>query len=263
MNVIVNSRTSGTSRIVFLSLAAVCAIVLSMLISSGRALATVDPVKGIEAANLVGFDGCADDNDDPEWHFVITQVSDEAHAPATITVEWANGDVQIIARSNFTGGVAHFFYFGNLDSTVVSATAVIYSDWDGQFRLSHAPCNEVTPTPEIPTETPTNTPSETPTEVATETPTEVATETPPAEVTETVEVTETIGGEEETPVPSATATTEPTDPTATSEPVEELPNTGTNPGSTGTSGMLAAALLAIVLAGAGLMLRRRTVHAGR
>src|SRR5215204_3409243 len=45
MSVMVNSRTLGTSRMVFLSLAAVSAIVFSMLVSSGSALAAaVEPV---------------------------------------------------------------------------------------------------------------------------------------------------------------------------------------------------------------------------
>ncbi len=38
----------------------------------------------------------------------------------------------------------------NLDSTVTGATAVIYSDWDGTFNLSHGPCGppETTVPPE-------------------------------------------------------------------------------------------------------------------
>jgi hypothetical protein len=38
--------------------------------------------------------------------------------------------------------VAHYETKTNLDSTVKSATATIYSGWSGQFNLSHGPCTE-------------------------------------------------------------------------------------------------------------------------
>jgi len=46
-------------------------------------------------------------------------------------------------------------------------------------------------------------------------------------------------------------------------PVGELPNTGSTPGSSGSSGILVAGLLAIALVGTGLVLRRRSVAVGR
>jgi len=242
----------------FLSLAAVCAVVFSMLLSSGGTMATADPVKEIAAGNLIGFDGCQDGNDAQEWHFVITSISDPSLAPATITVEWDGGAFSEVVPidtaghppDGVTGGTAHYVTTSHLDSTVTAVTAVIYLDWSGNFNLSHAPCIEVTPTPteEIPTSTPTE-------EIATETPTEVVTDTPTATPEEVIETpTEPVGGEEETPVPTATTAA----PTPT-ESVTELPDTGAAPGNTGTSGMLAAALLAVVLGGTGLALRRRTV----
>jgi hypothetical protein len=78
-----------------------------------------------------------------EWHFVITQIDTVADAPASIHVTWANGQSEDVPLTNFTGGVAHYVTTDNLDSTVTSATAVIYAGWSGQFNLSHGPC--VTP----------------------------------------------------------------------------------------------------------------------
>jgi hypothetical protein len=77
---------------------------------------------------------------DTEWHFVITQIDTEADAPATIHVEWANGNSEDVPLDKFTGGVAHYATTDNLDSTVTSATAEIYAGWHGQFNLSHGPC---------------------------------------------------------------------------------------------------------------------------
>jgi hypothetical protein len=81
-----------------------------------------------------------------EWHFVITQISDQGLAPATIHVTWANGQSEDVPLSDFTGGTAHYTTTSNLDSTVTGATAVIYSDWDGTFNLSHGPCAPTTTT---------------------------------------------------------------------------------------------------------------------
>ena len=80
-----------------------------------------------------------------EWHFVITQIDDESNAPATIQVTWANGASANLSLANFTGGVAHYFSFENLNSTVTAATATIYSGWSGTFNLSHGPCSTTTP----------------------------------------------------------------------------------------------------------------------
>jgi hypothetical protein len=97
-----------------------------------------------------------------EWHFVINQIDEEAHAPSSIHVEWANGASADVSLDKFTGGVAHYVTTANLDSTVTSASAEIYSEWDGQFNLSHGPC------PAEPTDTPV--PSDTPTPSVTVTP---------------------------------------------------------------------------------------------
>jgi hypothetical protein len=86
-----------------------------------------------------------------EWHFVITQINSAANAPASITVEWANGNTEVVPLTKFTGGVAHYVTTSNLDSTVVSATAQIYTAWSGQFNLSHGPCGGSTPSSPPPT----------------------------------------------------------------------------------------------------------------
>lgn len=85
--------------------------------------------------------------DATEWHFVINQLDDPSDAPATIHVEWANGNDEDVPLDTVTpGGVAHYVTTANLDSTVTSATADIVDSWDGQFNLSHGPCNETTTT---------------------------------------------------------------------------------------------------------------------
>ena len=117
-----------------------------------------------------------------EWHFVITQIDEESNAPGSIDVTWANGNSASVPLDKFTGGVAHYSTTANLDSTVTSATAMIYSSWSGEFNLSHGPCKPQ------PTETP----------VVTETP--VETETP----TETPVVTETPVDSTPTPAPQST-----------------------------------------------------------
>jgi len=107
-----------------------------------------------------------------EWHFVINQIDDEVDAPQSITVTWANSESEEVLLDDFTGKTAHYATTSYLSSAVVSATAVIYDDWSGQFNLSHGPCGE--------TGTPTAPPSETvtPSETATLPPTESATALP-------------------------------------------------------------------------------------
>ena len=79
---------------------------------------------------------------DEEWHFVINQIDTEDDAPLSIHVVWVNSDDETVPLDKFTGKVAHYLTTSNLDSTVTQATAEIYTDWDGQFNLSHGPCNE-------------------------------------------------------------------------------------------------------------------------
>jgi hypothetical protein len=252
------SRTSNRTHLAFLSLAAVFAVLFAIVLSPSHALA----VQNISAENVDSFDGCTDGNDAQEWHFIINQIDGEANAPLSIHVEWADGGSEEVPRSSFSGNsTAHYTTFSHLDSTVTSATAVIYDGWNGQFVISHGPCA-------VPTSTPTEVPAtETPTEVSV---TEVPTETPP------VDVTETVGGEEETPIPTDTPAAGVTETISVTEtvageeetpvatvPVEELPATGVAPDGKGTTGMLGALVLAMVLAGVGWLVRLQSKHAKR
>ncbi|MDQ5932117.1 MAG: hypothetical protein QG649_202 [Patescibacteria group bacterium] len=103
-----------------------------LMISSANATGGSKP---IEAKALTDH-GC----DSSEWHFVITQVDSAPNAPASIMVNWANGDSQSVPLDKVTGGTAHYATTANLDSTVTSATTSIYAAWGGQFNLSHGPC---------------------------------------------------------------------------------------------------------------------------
>lgn len=81
--------------------------------------------------------------DDTEWHLVITQIDDEEDAPESLNVTWANGTQADVELDKFTGQVAHYTTSLELNSTVTNATAEIYAEWDGQFNLSHGPCDDV------------------------------------------------------------------------------------------------------------------------
>ncbi len=163
---------------------------------------------------------------DSEWHFVITQVSEESLAPGSINVSWANGAGETVPLDKFTGGTAHYSTSSNLGSTVTSASAEIYSEWSGQFNLSHGPCNSnATPTIVIPTNTPTEV-------VVTLSPTpETPTASPTPEVTITLTVTASPTGEitvtssptpSETPTPTLVVSVTPT-PTGTVVTVTSSP----------------------------------------
>lgn len=162
--------------------------------------------KTIEAKALIDHDCYPND----EWHFVITQISNQDLAPSSIFVEWHNNQSETVNMDKFTGEVAHYTSFNNLNSTVKKAEATIYSEWDGQFNLSHGPCptttptttltpTEVTPTPEETTPTPTEV-EETPTPTETEEPTNTPTPTEEPEEEEEQEEEEEKESEEETVV---------------------------------------------------------------
>ena len=172
-------------------------VVILMLALGLTFLVYAQATKTIWAGALENH-GC----DDTEWHFVITQVAEPSLAPASITVVWANGASENVPLEEVTGKTAHYRTTSNLDSTVVSASAEIYSEWSGQFNLSHGPCPPITPTPTVtPTETDVPTPTPTETEVPTATPTQ--TDIPTATPTETDVPTPTPT---ETDVPTVTPT---------------------------------------------------------
>ncbi|HQK41888.1 MAG TPA: hypothetical protein PKV39_02765 [bacterium] len=172
-----------------------------------------------------------------EWHFIINQIADEALAPASIHVTWANGSETDVPRgSPFQSNTAHYTTTLNLDSVVTNATAEIYAEWKGKFNLSHGPCccpatqtptsthtSTYTPTPtNTPTNTctppPSNTPTPTNTSVPTETPTSTSTNVPTPTNTLTNTPTSTY-----TPIPTDTPT-----PTGTSVPTETPTSTPTD-----------------------------------
>ncbi|KKL09891.1 hypothetical protein LCGC14_2561340, partial [marine sediment metagenome] len=134
---------------------AVIFIGMLILVIAGMAMVALQDTKVIHAKALTDHE-C----DSTEWHFVITQISEESLAPDFIIVEFSGGLGQV-NRGAFTGGVAHYTLGTNLNGPVLDAWATIYAEWDGQFNLSHGPCVFPTPTP-TPTDDPTPTPTETP-----------------------------------------------------------------------------------------------------
>ncbi len=107
--------------------------------------------------------------DTTEWHFVITSVVDAASAPSSIHVTWGNGTSADVPLDKVTGKTAHYAANAHLDSNVTSATATIYTDWDGQFNLSHGPCGTPTTTTTTTTEPTTTTTTTEPTTTTTTT----------------------------------------------------------------------------------------------
>ena len=198
-----------------------------------------------------------------EWHFVINQIDVEANAPATIHVTWANGSSADLTLAKFTGGVAHYFSFANLNSTVTSATATIYDGWSGSFNLSHGPCG-------------------TPTTTTTTTTTPTTTTTTPTTTTTTPTTTTTTpggggGGGTTTTTPPASTTPITTPPivapttvhnTSTTATAEVLPTT-VRPGKLAFTGIedvvpIGALALTLMTTGSGLLWAgsRRRRHDG-
>ncbi len=136
-------------RTVAVLLAGIIGLATVFLILTGGSTGTIAHAQGKEITAKALIDH---ECDATEWHFVITQVDTEA-APASITVEWTNHQIEEVPLDKYTGKVAHYVTTSNLGSTVVSATADIYIGWSGQFNLSHGPCGGPTPTPTKPTPT--------------------------------------------------------------------------------------------------------------
>jgi hypothetical protein len=148
------------------------------------------------------------------WTWTITgfDVYDPALAPDHITVEWTDGDETVPFRG-FTGaGFAKYSTdsHGTDVTPYVGASAFIFAEWEGIFRISHPVCPaDSTPTPTQPPPPDTSTP--TPTSPVTD-PTDTPTPTTTGGVgipTETPTPTTTggVGIPTETPTPtSGTAT---------------------------------------------------------
>ncbi len=164
-----------------------------------------------------------------EWQFNITGVADGT-SPASITVETNLGPL-VVALTAQNGNVAQYDLINPAVTTVTDATASIFDGWDGNFVLSHRPCNLLTPT-NTPTNTATNTPTDTPTNTATNTPTDTPTNTPTNTPTGTPTDTPTntpTGTPTDTPTntPTNTPTDTPTD-TPTNTPTSTPSDTPTN-----------------------------------
>jgi hypothetical protein len=85
------------------------------------------------------------------WEFVITQIDNEADAPETIHVVWSDGSENDLDLFSFTGQVAHYRDYDHNSLYPRSETsAVIYSDWGGEFNVSGGPLTPGYPVPEAP-----------------------------------------------------------------------------------------------------------------
>jgi hypothetical protein len=255
-------KTNQSSRLTAAGLIAVTAATLLMMVwAIFPTPALADQQISVNPGSLTSHECNAD-----EWHFVINQIDVAANAPATIHVTWANGSSADLPLANFTGGVAHYFSFANLNSTVTSATATIYDGWDGSFNLSHGPCGTTTTTTTVPTTT-TTVPTTTTTVPTTTTTVPTTTTTVPTTTT-TVPTTTTTpgggggGGGGTTTVPTTTTTASPTvGPTtihkSTTTTDEVLPTT-VKPGGTAFTGVenvvpIGAIALMLMTSGSGLL----------
>jgi hypothetical protein len=253
-----------TIALLVAAMVGLAAVFFLMSSGSGGSIAYATQGETIEAKALTDHD-CNSD----EWHFVITQVEPEANAPQSITVKWANGDSETVLLDEVTGKTAHYRTTSHLDSTVVSATAVIYNGWSGQFNLSHGPCGAPTPTPsptkthtpkptptpcptKTETETPTPSPTKTETQTPTPSPTKTETHTPKPTPSPTVSATESTV----TPTPTVSATE------STAAPVPTAVPAGMDSAGGGSLAGLIGLLLATsgAVAGTALIGRRRFLH---
>jgi hypothetical protein len=145
----------GPSRRITYLLAAVVGLATLVLLVSGGGTGNI----AYAQTTTITAKGLTDHEcDETEWHFVITGVAGRV-PPASITVTWDDNGTPVtetVPLDRVTGNVAHYVTTSNLDLTLVSATAVIFTGWSGQFNLSHGPCEGPTPTPTKPTSTQTS-----------------------------------------------------------------------------------------------------------
>lgn len=191
--------------------------------------------------------------DSTEWHFVITQVSDDDLAPSSIHVTWEDDSELDVPLWKYTGTTAHYLTTENLDSLVESASASIYEDWGGQFNLSHGPCGE----PEVTTTTtapPTTTTTAPPPVVTTTTAPPVTTTTVPEVTTTTNPPTTTVAPVKTTSAPEVEAAVlERDEPAALPA---ELPFTGSASAALAIAGALVG-LTGLSLISMSALLKRR------
>lgn len=175
---------------------------------------------------------CDHQIDDTEWHFVITQLTSNAQAPATIHVVWENGDEADVPLDKITGSTAHYATTENLDFDVTAATALLLGSWDGQFNLSHGPaCGPPVTTTTSTTSTSTTSTSTTSTTMP---PTTTTSTTMPPTTTTTICCPVTTTTSTTQPSTTTTSSTVPETTTTTSSTVPETTTT-TRPDDTTTT----------------------------
>ncbi len=176
--------------------------------------ASASPLPGcgltiVHAKSISGHD-CNPD----EFGWVITQ-ADEITPPPFITVTYDDNSVEVINLTKVTGGVAHYVTTNNLNHKAASGEASLsdsdYAAWtaaNGQFNLSHGPCDEVTTTTVEQTTTTTEPETTTTTEPVTTTTVEQTTTTTAEQTTTTTDpVTTTSTVPETTTTEGVTTTT--------------------------------------------------------
>jgi len=158
-----------------------------------------------------------------EWHFIINGLGEGETAPASITVFFTGQGAVVIPIDDPNATNGHYTLVNlYLTDTVTGAEATIGGVnahlWDGNFNLSHAPCLDVTSTPD-----PTTTSTPLPTTTSTPLPTATL---PIATSTQQIESTPTT-----TATPMSTATP---NPTSTPDPTGTPTATSTQPIATST-----------------------------
>jgi len=93
----------------------------------------------VKASTIVNPE-CEEDHPN-EWHFLINKIDEGKTKPASIVVEWSDSIPSILYLEDSNSVNAHYRTTENSDSTVTNATAMIYDGWNGQFNLSHGPCD--------------------------------------------------------------------------------------------------------------------------
>ncbi len=84
--------------------------------------------------------------DGTQWLLVISPLTDQESAPASIHVAWSNGQQEDVPFAGFSNSTASYVTQSNLTSSILSASAAIYATWSGEFSLRYGPCP---PTPTV------------------------------------------------------------------------------------------------------------------
>lgn len=91
------------------------------------------------------FEGDVVDYDcnETEWKFHANKVG-RGSAPETIYVEWTDGSAEYLSLSKASSGtVAMYVTSSHLEYTVARAVILLASDYDGDFKIAHGPCDAI------------------------------------------------------------------------------------------------------------------------